>query len=105
LLADPGIPPNMADLITAIRHAEGRRALLMPSQMQYAEVPLRMMRLGHLWDRYCGNLRVNPGKLIAAGWHPLHDTRTGLAGLAQDSGAALRVTPPAAPSTPDPPQT
>lgn len=105
LVADPGIPPNMADLITAIRHAEGRRALLLPSQVQYAEMPLRMMRLGNLWDRYCGNLRVNPGKLIAAGWHPLYDTRTGLARLTQDSGAALRrVTPPAAPSAPDRPQ-
>jgi hypothetical protein len=28
-------------------------------------------------------LRVDPGKLIAAGWHPAHDTRTGLAELVQ----------------------
>lgn len=97
LVADPGIPPNMADLIRAIRHAEGRRALLLPSQMKYAEVPLRMARLGHLWDRYCGNLRVDSSKLIAAGWQPLYDTRTGVARLTQNSGAALRrVTPPAA---------
>ena len=106
LVADPGIPPNMADLITAIRHAEGRRALLLPSQVQYAEMPLRMARLGHLWDRHCGNLRVNPGKLIAAGWHPAYDTRTGISKLTQNSDAALRrVTPPAAPSAPDPPPT
>jgi UDP-glucose 4-epimerase len=90
LVADPGIPPNMADLITAIRQAEGRRAWLLPSQVQYAEIPLRMARLGHLWDRYCGNLRVDAGKLIAAGWHPAYDTRTGLAKLAQNSAAALR---------------
>jgi nucleoside-diphosphate-sugar epimerase len=106
LVADPGIPPNMADLITAIRHAAGRRALLLPSKVQYAEMPLRMARLGNLWDRYCGNLRVNPGKLIAAGWHPIYDTRTGIAKLTQNSGAALRgVTPPAAPSAPDRPPT
>lgn len=97
LVADPGIPPNMADLITAIRHAEGRRAWLLPSQVRYVEIPFRMARLGHFWDRYCGNLRVDPGKLIAAGWHPAHDTRTGLAKLAQNSAAALRpVRPPAA---------
>jgi nucleoside-diphosphate-sugar epimerase len=106
LVADPGIPPNMADLITAIRHAEGRRALLLPSQVQYAEVPLRMAGLGDLWDRYCGNLRVDVGKLIAAGWHPVYDTRTGISRLTQNSGAALRrVTPPAAPSAPDRPPT
>ena len=97
LVADPGIPPNMADLIRAIRHAEGRRALLLPSQVQYAEWPLRMMRLGNIWDRYCGNLRVDSGKLVAAGWQPLYDTRAGVARLTQNSGAALRrVTPPAA---------
>jgi UDP-glucose 4-epimerase len=97
LVADPGIPPNMADLIRAIRHAEGRRALLLPSQVRYVEVPLRFVRLGSLWDRYCGNLRVDCGKLVAAGWQPVYDTRTGIATLTQNSGAALRrVTPPAA---------
>jgi nucleoside-diphosphate-sugar epimerase len=97
LVADPGIPPNMADLIRAIRHAEGRRALLLPSQVQYAEIPLRMVRLGSLWDRYCGNLRVDSSKLIAAGWQPLYDTRAGIARLTQNSGAALRrATPPVA---------
>jgi nucleoside-diphosphate-sugar epimerase len=90
LVADPGIPPNMADLIRAIRHAEGRRALLLPSQVQYAEIPLRMLRLGQLWDRYCGNLRIDSGKLVAAGWHPVCDTRTGIARLTENSGAALR---------------
>jgi UDP-glucose 4-epimerase len=97
LVADPGIPPNMADLVRAIRHAEGRRALLLPSQVRYAEVPLRFMRLGNFWDRYCGNLRVDSSKLIAAGWHPVYDTRIGIAKLTENSAAALRrVTPPAA---------
>jgi UDP-glucose 4-epimerase len=97
LVADPGIPPNMADLIRTIRHAAGRRALLLPSQVQYAEVPLRMVRLGEVWDRYCGNLRVDSRKLVAAGWQPLYDTRAGIARLTQNAGAALRrVTPPAA---------
>jgi nucleoside-diphosphate-sugar epimerase len=95
LVADPGIPPNMADLVRAIRHAEGRRALLLPSQMQYAEAPLRFLHLGNFWDRYCGNLRVDSSKLIAAGWQPVFDTRTGIAKLTENSGAALRhATPP-----------
>jgi nucleoside-diphosphate-sugar epimerase len=97
LVADPGIPPNMADLVRAIRHAEGRRAMLLPSQVQYAEVPLRFLKLGNLWERYRGNLRVDCSKLIAAGWQPVYDTRTGIAKLTENSGAALRrVTPPAA---------
>jgi len=97
LVADPGIPPNMADLVRAIRHAEGRRALLLPSQVQYAEVPLRFFHLGNFWERYCGNLRVDCSKLIAAGWHPVYDTRIGIAKLTENAGAALRrVTPPAA---------
>jgi nucleoside-diphosphate-sugar epimerase len=97
LVADPGIPPTMADLVRAIRHAAGRRALLLPSQVQYAEVPLRMLRLGDIWDRYRGNLRVDSSKLVAAGWQPLYDTRTGIARLTQNSGTALRrVTLPAA---------
>jgi UDP-glucose 4-epimerase len=97
LVADPGIPPNMADLVRAIRHAEGRRALLLPSQVQYVEVPLRFLKLGDVWERYCGNLRVDCSKLIAAGWQPVYDTRTGIAKLTENSGAALkRVTPPAA---------
>jgi len=98
VVADPGIPPHMADLVTAIRQAEGRRALLLPSHIRYIEMPLRMMHYGDVWDRYCGNLRVDPAKLIAAGWRPTYDTRTGIARLTQNSGAALRgVRPPAAP--------
>ena len=58
--------------------------------MQYAEAPLRFLQLGHLWERYCGNLRVDCSKLIAAGWHPVYDTRTGIAKLTENSGAALR---------------
>lgn len=97
LLADPGIPPSLADLVRTIRQAKGRRAFLLPSQMQYAEIPLRLIRLGRLWDRYCGNLRVDSSKLIAAGWQPVYDARTGIFRLMQNSGAALRrVTPPGA---------
>jgi hypothetical protein len=47
----------------------------------YLEIPARMMRRDDLWDRLGGNLRVDPGNLIAAGWRPAHDTKAGLAAL------------------------
>jgi nucleoside-diphosphate-sugar epimerase len=106
LVADPGIPPTMADLVASIRKAQGRRALLVPSQIRYTEMPLRVARLGHVWDRYCGNLRVDCGKLVAAGWHPVHDTRAGIAELAQKMARAKRsITPLVAMREPDQPQT
>jgi len=105
VVADPGIPPPTADLIASIRRAQGRRVLLLPIQIRFAEKPLRMMRLGHLWDRYCGNLRVDPGKLIAAGWRPSHDTRAGFAAMLRQTEAPSRdVTPPVALPAPDRPQ-
>jgi nucleoside-diphosphate-sugar epimerase len=101
VVADPGIPPATSDLIASMRRAQGRRLLLLPIQIRFAEKPLRMMRLGDMWDRYCGNLRVDPAKLIAAGWQPLHDSRAGFVAMAEQPG----VTPPAAPQAPDRPRT
>jgi hypothetical protein len=56
-----------------------------------------MIGRADLWDRFGGNLQVDAAKLIAAGWQPLHDTRTGLIALAQaaaprKSGTASRST-------------
>jgi hypothetical protein len=53
-----------------------------PLPTHYVEMPLRLLRRDGLWERLGGNLRVDPGKLIAAGWQPLHDTWAGLAALA-----------------------
>jgi hypothetical protein len=50
--------------------------------MHYVEVTLRMMGRADLWDRLGGNLRVDAGKLMAAGWQPPLDTLTGLAAMA-----------------------
>jgi nucleoside-diphosphate-sugar epimerase len=105
VVADPGIPPATSDLIATMRRALGRRVLVLPIQIRFAEVPLRMMRLGELWDRYCGNLRVDPAKLIAAGWQPLHDTRAGFTAMLQQAQPPSRkATPPAALQAPDRPQ-
>jgi UDP-glucose 4-epimerase len=106
VVADPGIPPATSDLIASIRRARGRRPLLLPFHIRFAEAPMRALKLGDLWDRYCGNLRVDPAKLIAAGWRPLHDTRAGFAAMVLNAEPSERnVMPPVAPPAPDRPRT
>jgi UDP-glucose 4-epimerase len=83
LVADPGMPPRLADVIATLRQAQGRRALLLPLPPHYLEMPLRLFGRGDVWDRFGGNLRVDVAKLVAAGWHPAHDTRAGLAAMVQ----------------------
>ena len=78
VVADPGIPPRLGDLIATMRKAQGRRPLLLPLPPHYLETPLRLMLRDGTWERLGGNLRIDAGKLIAAGWQPLHDTRGGL---------------------------
>jgi UDP-glucose 4-epimerase len=83
VVADPGIPPRVSDIIATLRQARGRRPWVLPIPTDYLEIPLRILRRGDLWDRFGSNLRVDAGKLIAAGWRPQHDTPAGLAALAR----------------------
>jgi UDP-glucose 4-epimerase len=83
VVADPGIPPSIAELITMMREAQGRQARLVPMPPALFELPLRLLGRGELWRRLGGDLRVDPGKLIAAGWMPPEDTRTGIAAMVQ----------------------
>jgi len=83
VVADPGIPPSISGAIAALRQAANRRPFIFSIPTRYVEVPLRIARLSDMWDRIGGNLRVDAGKLMAAGWQPLHDTRTGLVAMAQ----------------------
>jgi nucleoside-diphosphate-sugar epimerase len=97
VVADPGIPPRLSDVFATLRQALGRRAFLVPMPTYYVEIPLRLIGRGDVWERFGGNLRVDPGKLIAAGWQPAHDTRSGLAAMIQaaaprKSGTASRST-------------
>jgi nucleoside-diphosphate-sugar epimerase len=85
VVADPGIPPRLPDLVATMRKAQGRWPLLLPLPPHYVETPLRFLHRDGTWERLGGNLRVDPGKLIAAGWQPLHDTREGLAALVAPS--------------------
>lgn len=102
VVADPGIPPAVSDVVVTLRQALGRRPFVMRMPSHYVEIPLRMTRLGDLWHRFGGNLRVDPGKLIAAGWQPLHDTRAGLAALVPKT--RLQIRRPDAPPAPDRPR-
>ena len=97
IVADPGMPLRLADVIATLREARGRRPLMLSIPRQYIEMPLRLLRHADLWNCFGGNLRVDPGKLIAAGWRPAHDTRSGLKALIQaaaprKSGTASRST-------------
>jgi nucleoside-diphosphate-sugar epimerase len=83
VVADPGMPPTISAVIAALRQAEGRRPLIWPMPKHFVEIPLRLMGRADLWNRLGGNLRVEAGKLLAAGWQPPHDTLTGLAAMAQ----------------------
>ena len=82
-VADPGMALKLGDVIATIRQARGRRPFLVSMSTDYLEWPLRALRRNDVWDRVGGNLRVDPGKLITAGWQPLHDTRTGLTAMVQ----------------------
>jgi len=97
VVADPGIPPRLSDVFVMLRQAQGRRAFVLPMSPDYIELPLRLFRRTDVWHRIGGNLRVDAGKLIAAGWRPAHDTRDGLTAMAQaaaprKSGTASRST-------------
>lgn len=87
VVADPGIPPRLPDVIATLRKAQGRWPLLVPLPPHYVETPLRALRREQAWERLGGNLRIDAGKLIAAGWQPLHDTWGGLAALVEASAS------------------
>jgi nucleoside-diphosphate-sugar epimerase len=103
IVADPSIPPRLAEVIAILREAQGRRPLIVPLPRQLVERPMRLLRRD-LWERLGGNLRADPGKLLAAGWQPLHDTREGLIELIQGAraGAASRSRNTIPPTTPTP---
>ncbi|HUZ33612.1 MAG TPA: NAD-dependent epimerase/dehydratase family protein [Xanthobacteraceae bacterium] len=103
IVADPGIPPRLPDVIATLRQAQGRRSLLVSMPIHYVESALRLIGRDALWQRIGGDLRADPGKLIAAGWQPAHDSNSGLAALAYgDAGTDLRPRKTMPPATPTP---
>jgi nucleoside-diphosphate-sugar epimerase len=88
VVADPGMPPRLSDVFATMRQRRRRFNFILPMPPDYLELPLRLIGRGAMWDRIGRNLRVDAGKLIAAGWRPAHDTLTGLAAMAQEMAQA-----------------
>jgi UDP-glucose 4-epimerase len=96
VVADPD-PMRLSDVIATVREAQGRSRFLLSAPPALFEFPLRAIRRHDLFARFGGNLRVDPNRLLAAGWRPRVDTRIGLAAMAQaasprKSGTASRNT-------------
>lgn len=82
VVADPGAPLPLRDIVTVLREGQGRKRRLLPVSPQILRFALRMSGRGDIWDRIGRDLWVDPSKLIAAGWRPERDTRAGLIELA-----------------------
>ena len=97
VVADPE-PLTLAEIVRALRAGERRRPGLIPVPAILLAAPLKAIGRADLWDRLGGDSVVQPAKLMAAGWRPAMDTRTGLAAMVQaasprKSGTASRSTP------------
>ncbi len=87
IVADPGPALTLSEIVATLRRAQGRRPYLLPLPPRFVEIPLRILGRSDVWERLGGSLQVDAGKLLAAGWRPVHDTRSGLAAIVQLAGA------------------
>jgi UDP-glucose 4-epimerase len=97
LVADP-TPLTLGDIVGALRSGLGRRPGLVPIPPALFARAFHMAGRNDLWERLGGEQVVDPGRLLAAGWRPVSETRAGLAAMAQaasprKSGTASRSTP------------
>jgi nucleoside-diphosphate-sugar epimerase len=82
LAADPE-PVTLPEMLAALRRGAGRRPGLLPMPPALMGAALKLAGRAAVWERLAGDLVVDPGKLIAAGWQPKGDTLDGLAQLAR----------------------
>jgi UDP-glucose 4-epimerase len=75
-------PVSLAQIVKALRAGMGRRPGLIKMPPGLIRLGLTMLGRGRYWDQLGGQLIVNPGKLVIAGWRPETDTATGLAAMA-----------------------
>jgi nucleoside-diphosphate-sugar epimerase len=86
VVADPE-PVTLAELVAALRAGQGGRSpRLVPVPRSLVAAALKGLGKAELWDRIGGELVVNPGKLIRAGWQPLVQTSDGLAAMMRENG-------------------
>jgi UDP-glucose 4-epimerase len=75
-------PVSLGGIVKALRAGMGRTPLLVNVPPRLIELGLTMLGRGRYWDQLGGQLIVNPGKLVRAGWRPETDTAAGLAAMA-----------------------
>ena len=82
LVADPE-PLSVADMVSIIRAAVGRRPNLMPMPPSAIRAAARLIGLADVMARMEGSLVVDPTRLLQAGWKPALSTRDALAETAR----------------------
>jgi len=83
VVADPQ-PVSLADIVTALRAGLGKPPGMIAVPPGLIRLGLAALGRGHNWDQLNGQLIVDPGKLIAAGWRPHPDTKGALAAMARE---------------------
>jgi len=89
---------SVADIVAIGRAAIGRKPNLLPIPPNLFAGLFAFAGQQEKWNRLAGALEAPPEKLLAAGWRPVTDTRSGLTALLQaasppKSGTASRSTP------------
>lgn len=80
IAADPS-PLTLAEMISALRAGQGRRAGLLPVPPALLAAVCQGMGRADDWQRLGGSQVADPQKLLDVGWRPTIDTRAGLAAL------------------------
>ena len=80
VVADPE-PLTLAQIIAALRAGVGRSPALLPIPRAPIGAALKAIGKAEIWDRLAGELVVNPGKLMRAGWQPPVRSAEGLAAM------------------------
>lgn len=82
LVADAA-PVTLPDIVTALRAGLDRSPRLLPCPAAPVAALFKATGRAEAWQRIGGDLVVDPGKLMRAGWRPSVDTRDGLAAMAR----------------------
>ena len=97
IVSDPQ-PVSVAEIVAISRAAIGRKPNLLSVPPNLFAGLFALAGQQEKWNRLAGALEAPPEKLMAAGWRPVTDTRSGLTALLQaasppKSGTASRSTP------------
>lgn len=82
IVADP-VPLTLPQIVTALRTACSRSPGLFSVPGAPMAAMIRAIGKADVWDRLAGDLVVDPGKLMRAGWQPPMPTMQGLAAMMQ----------------------